>query len=1236
MQQKEDERAKESGRRALPLLDPVLIAVFASCGCWEASETVMPTLHISSYAGQIDQAAKFRDGRTLASLLSLSGKHGQMVLDFLAKPDRGTAWIDRTLDTPNPSYAGQFKRTISKDGPWAEMATGHIWALVALNPVMNPMTHQMHHSDAVVAYQKQHEVVTALYRYLMDARDQTTGWALPLLYVVCRDLRKVAEQADQQLLANSQKAVKLEEASRLLQKCFSCCLNDRASDIAASRKMGTYYLATLLFKTYFRLNSTALCKNIIRGIGAADLPPLSSFPRAHQVTYKYYMAVFAFLREDYADAENRFREALEMCHYRMKRNIELILDYLIPLLLLRGVFPSSKLLAKSARHKTLYGPFAQAIKTGNVAAYERQLERAEKRLMERGTYLVVERARENAVRGLLKRAWVLEGKPARLSVETFRRYYNAAYAVGLLDSGLSAADIERVRKSAEIDSEEMECLLANMIYKGLLKGYISHAHQLVVLSKDKPFPWYSPYRNRGQAFMQARQEKENSERQKMPPSTDGAAAQNDLPGMPSLAPLSASAGPSSASALPPPPGATSSNGVVLPGNGDLWSSILDSVKGTKNVQTKQCFVLGSRNSGKSTLVSRLRMTTGEAPPSSSTSAGKGRDDGEKPLDLGMSYEVLDVREEGDEGDTVARLGFFHVPAPSPPYPALLSLALSRSNLLDSLVVLVLDWEKPWNFVRELEAWLALLEDQLKRARRGEKEKEAYEEVEARERLEAYVRSYQEPTSSGAAPSTSAAAHLDDSPLPPGTLLDNLGIGLVIVCTKADQMNMLERDREFTEEQFDYIQQLLRTVALRYGAAVFYTSQTLPSSYAKLRQYILHRLFAAPASTALATNASANPTTPTSSSRPAAPAPIATSARASFPFPHRANVVDRDQVLVPAGWDSWGKIKIMRERFDCEQAGEGWEADLERLRAGASGAETDVSGEEGNRGLRREYEMVVVDFEAEDRPTNASTTVAPADEQSFLRQHYEVLQAEAAKDPRLAFRQPTSTGSVSSTLGPSVVGPMAGASLDLPTVASTLERARDRGDTAAAAGRDGARPDERYFTSMSRQNSGTSTSARSPPLSSSATFGSSSASSTSALLGRSLSKEAAAGSPSAAAGGTSSTAGAAAGGNQVLADFFQSLLTARTAGAGGATGAAGSAGGLRASTRGASPGGSAEEAKSQRGTGALWFSSSSFVHGVHFVSVEAVARPAQRPVQACKRPDGVTAFSSRGGLQQSAG
>ncbi|POY70566.1 hypothetical protein BMF94_6481 [Rhodotorula taiwanensis] len=493
----------------------------------------MPTLHIASYASQIDQAAKLRDGDSLAQLVSLTDKHGPLLLESLAKPERGNAWIDRTLETNAPSYAGQFKRTIDKKaGPFAEIATLHVWTLVALNPTTNPMTQQMYPVDAVVAYEKQHELVTALYRWLMQPTEESTKWALPLLYVVCRDLRKVAEQADERLLANSQKAGKLEEASRLLQKCFSCCLNDRASDPKSSRKMGTYYLATLLFKTYFRLNSTALCRNIIRGINAADLPMLAEFPLAHQVTYRYYMAVFAFLREDYTEAEKGFRDALALCHHRMKRNIELILDYLIPLLLLRGVFPSEKLLSRSARHRTLFRPFIDAIKLGDVAAYDQHIEAAEKRLMERGTYLIVERARESALRGLLKRAWILESKPARMPVETFRQYYNAAWRVHYRRTrGKSLADavtqdeFDKGVGGQLLDGEEMECLLANMIFKGLMKGYISHSHQLVVLSKDKPFPWYGPYRNKGPAYLEARAKRETEERLKMPdlPAVHGAA-----------------------------------------------------------------------------------------------------------------------------------------------------------------------------------------------------------------------------------------------------------------------------------------------------------------------------------------------------------------------------------------------------------------------------------------------------------------------------------------------------------------------------------------------------------------------------------------------------------------------------------------------------------------------------------------------------------------------------------------
>lgn len=49
-----------------------------------------------------------------------------------------------------------------------------------------------------------------------------------------------------------------------------------------------------------------------------------------------------------------------------------------------------------------------------------------------------------------------------------------------------------------------------------MKGYISHSHQLVVLSKDKPFPWYPPYRNKGAVFMAERAEREKHEREKVP------------------------------------------------------------------------------------------------------------------------------------------------------------------------------------------------------------------------------------------------------------------------------------------------------------------------------------------------------------------------------------------------------------------------------------------------------------------------------------------------------------------------------------------------------------------------------------------------------------------------------------------------------------------------------------------------------------------------------------------------
>ena len=73
-------------------------------------------------------------------------------------------------------------------------------------------------------------------------------------------------------------------------------------------------------------------------------------------------------------------------------------------------------------------------------------------------------------------------------------------------------------------------------------------------------------------------------------------------------------------------------------------------------------------------------------------------------------------------------------------------------------------------------------------------------------------------------------------------------------------------------------------------------------------------------------------------------------RNPFPFQHRTNTLDRDRIVVPAGWDSWGKITVLREGFDAKSWGEAWEREVD------TGA-TDLAGTQGARAL---YSSLVPD------------------------------------------------------------------------------------------------------------------------------------------------------------------------------------------------------------------------------------------------------------------------------------
>ena len=75
-------------------------------------------------------------------------------------------------------------------------------------------------------------------------------------------------------------------------------------------------------------------------------------------------------------------------------------------------------------------------------------------------------------------------------------------------------------------------------------------------------------------------------------------------------------------------------------------------------------------------------------------------------------------------------------------------------------------------------------------------------------------------------------------------------------------------------------------------------------------------------------------------------------RNPFPFVHKPNTLDRDRIVVPGGWDSWGKIVVLRDGFDAKAWGEAWERDLSSDDAGIDTDSTD--------GARKMYASLVQD------------------------------------------------------------------------------------------------------------------------------------------------------------------------------------------------------------------------------------------------------------------------------------
>ncbi|KAK9747013.1 PCI domain [Popillia japonica] len=336
--------------------------------------------------------------------------------------------------------------------PIDELAVFHLKCLYALS--------QKRYNEA---YQLQSALTQALTKIIQSQKEE--NWFLPVMYVVCLDLRTVAQKAESEKVGNTEKPGEiLEKAAESLMGCFRVCAADNRSSEEDTKRIGMLNLVNQLFKVYFRINKLHLCKPLIRAIESS--PFKESFSLSQQITYRYYVGRKAMFDSDYKAADQYLTYAFENCHKSSKRNKRLILIYLVPVKMLLGYIPKREVLEKY--DVIQFWDLVEAVCQGNLKLFDELMEKHESFFIKCGIYLIIDKLKIIAYRNLFRKVYLILDKH-QIPVEALQ---TALVSLGQTD----------------VDLDETQCIVANLIYEGKIKGYISHQHRKVVVSKQNPFP----------------------------------------------------------------------------------------------------------------------------------------------------------------------------------------------------------------------------------------------------------------------------------------------------------------------------------------------------------------------------------------------------------------------------------------------------------------------------------------------------------------------------------------------------------------------------------------------------------------------------------------------------------------------------------------------------------------------------------------------------------------------------
>ncbi|MCJ1433465.1 hypothetical protein MMC27_002827 [Xylographa pallens] len=308
---------------------------------------------------------------------------------------------------------------------------------------------------------------------------------------------------------------------------------------------------------------------------------------------------------------------------------------------------------------------------------------------------------------------------------------------------------------------------------------------------------------------------------------------------------------------------------------NMWSGLLDSVGSGKRLPEKTVFLLGGGAETQKEFLETL------SPDPTKKHQERHRKKAPVANEFALGYTYQDVL-DADQEDILARLSFYTLPEALQTYVPLLLPLLTAQSVPNTLFVILLDWSEPWNWVQQMKDWIQFLREALKSL-----------DDDAKDSMEGIMREWQQGRRGGGVTTSNETS--TTIPLGPGEWDEALGVPLSVVCYNSNVMDNLETDHGWREEEFDFVLQFLRTILLKYGASLIYASSSNPNHLPTLIHSTLgiHSLLK----------------------------------RQIL----KHNVIDRDKILIPPNWDSWGKIRVTREGFNVEAVSISWSKDVQLSR-----------------------------------------------------------------------------------------------------------------------------------------------------------------------------------------------------------------------------------------------------------------------------------------------------------------